>query len=181
MLRLASIGFVWMVGCGASSSTDASLATKCESYCTVVESSCTGALDQYGSRAACLATCAHLPLGVADEQFGNSIGCRTYHGGVARNDPSTHCAHAGPGGDGTCGENCEAFCAIVQGACQGDQAVYPDNAACLSACASFDDSATYELGALGDTLACRLFHATLAAVDPVAECVNAAAISASCR
>jgi Domain of unknown function (DUF4331) len=77
----------------------------CAEYCATVTTSCTGQYAQYKDQADCLAYCGGTkwPSGTPGEQTGNTISCRTYHGMVAKDDPATHCTHAGPSGGEICG------------------------------------------------------------------------------
>lgn len=85
-------------------------ALSCAAYCATIGANCAGADAQYGNNDTCLATCAAFPPGTLADVSGNTLGCRNYHAGAAAQDASTHCVHAGPGGDGICGGNCESFC-----------------------------------------------------------------------
>ncbi len=140
----------------------------CDAYCATIATSCTGTQTQYGSKDTCLATCAAFPPGTPADTSGNSLGCRTYHAGAAAQDPMTHCTHAGPGGDGVCGGNCESFCVIAADACPD---AWPDDAACQTACATFAPEEKYDATDIaGNTFACRLYHLTAAAFDPATHC-----------
>ena len=99
-------------------------------------------------------------------------------------DPATHCIHAGPAGDqvgkaGTCGDACTSFCSLEIKICgSGDAPLtgianheYQNMTDCMTKCAGFAknpyvlNSAPPEPAApSGDSLACRLFHATNAAL-----------------
>ncbi|MCB9506628.1 MAG: hypothetical protein H6697_03045 [Myxococcales bacterium] len=77
----------------------------CEEYCTTVMAACTGDNAQYESPEACAATCADMTLGTVDDRANNTVGCRTYHAGVAgesAENATTHCPHAGSDGGGVC-------------------------------------------------------------------------------
>jgi hypothetical protein len=154
----------------------------CDTYCAMIAASCTGQNQQYASTATCLATCAALPPGMPADLTGNSVGCRTYHATAAKMDPDTHCVHAGPSGDGVCGDPCESFCTIVQAACTGGSAVYPTAKECMFECTMFPNSEPYDASdTAGDSLACRLYHATVASQDPVTHCPHVTEASATCK
>lgn len=156
------------------------VALDCATYCSTITANCTGERTQYGNDPFCQAACAAFPAGTLDDMAGNTLGCRIYHAGAAQADPTVHCVHAGPGGAGACGTNCEGFCAIAMSATACPDA-WPDNAACLAACGTFDDSEPYDATDLGgNTLACRLYHATAAAVDPVTHCPHVKGDSMPC-
>jgi hypothetical protein len=147
---------------------------------------CSGQNLQYGANANCLATCAQFELGAPADKTGNSVACRLYYAGApAKNDPAIHCVNAGPsGGDPAhCGPDCDSFCAIVMGVCTGANQPYADQAACMAACGQFEstDAIPYKVGAAGDNFACRLYHATAAAVDPDVHCSHTAVVSPVCQ
>lgn len=153
-------------------------ALSCADYCATIATSCTGAETQWGNLEFCMASCAAFPPGTAADTTTNTLGCRTYHAGAAAGDPATHCVHAGPGGANACGSNCEGFCAIGMAACPDKWA---DAAACMTACAGFDDSEKYDATDIaGNTLACRLYHATAASVDAATHCGHIGGDSPPC-
>ena len=83
------------------------------------------------------------------------------------------------GGNGQCGTNCQGFCTIAVRACP---AVYSDEAACESTCAGFSDAEAYDASDVsGDTLACRLYHLTVATVYAADHCPHIAAVSDTCK
>ncbi len=160
----------------------------CPSYCTEIQANCTGANAQYPDMAHCLGTCAAFPVGTSKvtDTAGDTLGCRIYHAGMpSATTPATHCPHAGPAGDvlkdgatALCsgGNVCEDFCNIEVKVCgttaapvTGVTPQYADSPDCLAKCAAFPNkTATYLVGAKGDSLACRLYHVTNAAAltDP---------------
>ena len=77
-------------------------APQCGDYCSVYFNNCTEKLNLYKDMDDCMAQCGEWYPGVKDASEGDSIGCRTYHAGVAQSDAMTHCPHAGPGGAGVC-------------------------------------------------------------------------------
>jgi hypothetical protein len=78
---------------------------ECVSYCDAIVGACSGANAQYNSKEDCVAYCnaSNWPKGVDGEQANNTVACRIYHAGVAKDEPVSHCPHAGPSGDGVCG------------------------------------------------------------------------------
>ncbi len=78
----------------------------CAGYCALITTVCDDANAQYLDEADCLAQCAALnwDAGTPGSTDGNSIACRIYHSGAARMGPEDHCPHAGPSGDGVCGD-----------------------------------------------------------------------------
>lgn len=187
-----------LVACGDSGTTSSdgppAVTQDCPTYCTEIQTNCTGANAQYPTEATnahCLAACASFPMGTAADKTGNTLGCRIYHAGApSMMTPTTHCVHAGPGGDltsaaapGTCGDACTSFCTLEIKACgltgdAGGNGQYASAAACMTACAGFDKAHLYGLTASGDSLACRLYHATNAAItgNATAHCPHTAAV-----
>jgi hypothetical protein len=96
--------------------------------------------------------------------------------------PDMHCRHAGPGGNGACGDDCLGFCTLVLGSCTGDNAQYGgDMNTCMTACAGFAKTTPYSASTtMGDTFACRLYHATVASERPD-HCPHTAAVSSACN
>jgi hypothetical protein len=167
----------------------------CATYCSEIQTNCTGANAQYGgatpadATAHCMATCAKFTPGALADQAGNTLGCRIYHAGApAMATPATHCVHAGPAGNqvdaasGLCGDACTSFCSLEISVCgsldtpiNGIPAQYQNMGACMTSCAGFAKTATsrYTInGSLspttnptGDSLACRLYHTTNAAIS----------------
>jgi hypothetical protein len=177
-----------LVACGSDSKpaidaapppidTPVAVTPSCATYCTNIQANCTAANAQYPDPAHCMAACAAFPVGLAADTSGNTLGCRVYHSGApAMMDPATHCVHAGPGGDktsaaapGTCGDACTSFCEIEIKACgvtgdAGGFGQYASQTDCVTKCANFNKVNLYGVTSKGDSLACRLYHATNAAI-----------------
>ena len=191
-------------GCSDSKdNTDAGravLTNDCPTYCATIAANCTGANTQYQDDAHCAAACAKLPPGAAaTETSGNTRGCRIYHAqnAMVLNDATTHCPHAGPGGaaisaatpaPSVCGDACTSFCTLEIATCgsldapiAGVPAQYQNAAACMTACGGFNKMKTLVAGATnssGDSLACRIYHITNAAIsaaNAVTHCPHTAA------
>jgi hypothetical protein len=161
---------------------DAAGALSCAAYCARMDSACVGANEQYGSTADCLATCAAWQTGSQGEMTNNTLGCRTYHAGAAIANANTHCRHAGPGGDGQCGTNCQGFCRLVTHACTGGNQQYNNETECTTMCSGFAALPPYEASQQsGDTFACRLYHATAASTSPGTHCAHVAVVSSTCN
>jgi hypothetical protein len=102
-------------------------AGNCEKYCALVTRSCTDSHRVYENEQQCLAVCKSFPLGKAEETGSNpgenTVACRRYHAYAALglDGPAVHCPHAGPTGDGHCGDaasnNCVSYCRILKRAC----------------------------------------------------------------
>jgi hypothetical protein len=198
-----------LVGCSDDKDepTDAAVAQlSCDTYCSSIMANCTGDNIQYPDMAHCLGTCAKFPKGTVSDMTGNTLGCRTYHAGTpSMTTPAMHCPHAGPGGAaiGTtvasqCGNPCESFCALEVATCgtldapiTGAPAQYQNLAACMTACGDGTTGfakANLYIGKAppnapaGDSLACRLYHITNAAVSTAAttpHCSHTAASQAT--
>lgn len=157
--------------------TGAAVDLTCDNYCSVVTANCNGVNAQYGTDT-CKPSCEAFPPGTAADMAGNTLGCRIYHAGAAKDAPEMHCTHAGPGGGGVCGDNCEGFCGIAAAACPG---TFADDAACMAACKLYDMSESYDAGDQGgNTFACRLYHLTVATVFPEAHCPHILPDSTPC-
>ncbi|SFF10783.1 hypothetical protein SAMN02745121_06968 [Nannocystis exedens] len=142
---------------------------------------CLGPQAQYPNADSCNRACASFPAGARGDVSGNSYACRRYHTDAAAMDAPTHCVHAGPSGGGACGDNCDGFCAIAVSICPGE---HPSVDACLAACAGFPDDEEFDVGDVaGDTLACRLYHLTVAATgeaDAATHCPHTVQDSQTC-
>jgi hypothetical protein len=159
-------------GSGGSAGTGGSGSPICDAYCKQINENCVGDDNQYIDEASCKGVCAHFAPGKEGDTSGDTLGCRVYHSGAPSiMDANVHCPHAGPLGDGICSEsNCDSFCSLAVAIC-GDQAMppYASKQACLTACAGFvgTDQVPYNTTVLtGDSLACRMYHLTVAAIAP---------------
>jgi hypothetical protein len=152
----------------------------CDAYCSRIMQNCTDTNQQYGSMAQCMTSCAHLtPGALTDMGPQNTLGCRIYHAGAAMTGPGVHCIHAGPSGDGVCGNKCESFCKLVLGSCTGANQQYNgDMNMCMTACAGYATTPPYNSSQTGgNTFACRLYHATVASSSPMMHCPHTAAVT----
>lgn len=156
-------------------------AEACATYCEIIGDHCDGTLAQYSGALVCEATCGVMDLGAPEDALGNTVGCRTFHAMLAAEDPDTHCRHAGPAGDGTCGADCENFCALALDVCAGELAAYADADTCIAECSAYDPEPAYSSDAApADTFACRMHHATLAAAQPEVHCAHIGPVSPVC-
>src|SRR5688500_18287338 len=85
---------------------------QCQRYCSDVMSACTAENAVYVDEALCLGVCAQLEPGDPLEPVGNTVACRARQAAIAKAEPAEHCRAAGPGGDGVCGSDCEAYCEL---------------------------------------------------------------------
>jgi hypothetical protein len=139
----------------------------CQSYCATMQENCKNENAQYPSLESCMAVCATFPAGTETDTQGNTLGCRSYHAGAAQGttaDATLHCPHAGPAGVGLCGSNCEGYCNIMVTTCPGEFSA--GTSECLQKCdglAGKDSTAYTVASTTGDTLQCRLYHASVGA------------------
>jgi len=175
VLTAAFAGCRAIIGVQERELTDAG-ALSCESYCSLVTDVCTGAHQQYASAAICKELCATFPVGTLDDANTNTLGCRIREAEAIRdNGEVALCTAAGPGGDGICGSNCEAYCTGLEQLCASQFASFsaPDAGSCVPNCKTqIADCGGYAADATrnDDTMQCRLFHLTSAAGDAVTHC-----------
>jgi hypothetical protein len=152
----------------------------CADYCTKVMAACTAGLQQYANATDCMNSCQHFMLGATGMTSANTVGCRVYHAEAAVADPTTHCAHAGPGGGGTCGSVCNGFCSIAVPVCPTQQ---PNLGTCMTNCAGYTALGTPYNQSIqsGNTQECRLYHATAASTSPGVHCPHVATVSSTCQ
>jgi hypothetical protein len=162
---------------GGGGSTDAGL--NCTAYCTAIMANCTGPNAQFSMMDRCMNACTTYPAGMLADTTGNTLGCRIYHAGAAHMDPVTHCVHAGPGGAGVCGANCDGYCQLTQAYCTtANQAfVYPDSATCKTHCMKFGTTVKFSVADDAGTqdtneVACLLYHAQEATTNPMDHCLG---------
>jgi hypothetical protein len=153
----------------------------CPQYCQAIGAACTGSNAQYGSMATCLATCATYLTGAPGEYSRNTLTCRMHFAQAATQDPGMHCRSAGPSGGAVCGSPCEAFCTIDLGVCTDRNIVYTASE-CQTACAGFNPVPPYDASqTTGNTLSCRIYHATAASLTPSIHCAHTAVQSIVCQ
>ena len=149
----------------------------CEQYCTAVMSNCTAAFAVYTSYETCLGVCAALPEGKPGDRSGNSVTCRLSAALIAKDEIPLYCPVAGPGGNGVCGDNCEALCELRTQVCS--QYGAGDRATCQSDCEGVQDLGNYsthvDVGQYsGPHVQCRLYHVSAAAAaEPEKHCLPA--------
>ncbi len=173
-------------GGGGDGGGDSAAATPtCQAYCNAIMANCTSVNDpdsglpvgnaQYTTMSNCLNSCKAMPVGTAADTSGNTLGCRTYHANAAKADPATHCAHAGPGGAGVCGNDCDGFCQIAMMYCTAanNAAVYSSLQQCMTTCNGFPDTTKYNIGIQdGYLTACLLYHVQEASSAPPDHCLG---------
>ena len=164
----------------------------CDQYCDLEFKVCTGPAAQYEDRAACLDTCQLLEQNTG---AGTGTQCRVerlFYAGTVRHAPTdllSYCSEAGPGGGSHCSSatdapDCEGYCVLYQAACAGlsknpFSGFLPDDSSgaqadCIEKCRAVPGTSpgyAWQSGKTsGNTLACRLYFATTARVDPQANC-----------
>ncbi len=157
----------------------------CQTYCTAIMTNCTSTMDpdsgatvgnaQYTNMTNCMNSCKAIPVGTSGDTSGNTLGCRTYHAGLAKTDPVMHCPHAGPGGDGVCGSDCDGFCQIAMMYCTAanSAAVFSSLQDCQTKCAAFPDNVHFNIGVQdGSSVACLLYHSQEASTVPPDHCLG---------
>jgi hypothetical protein len=149
-------------------------APTCKEYCKLELAACDGVNAQYESEQQCLDVCAALDPGNNADTTGNTVGCRRYHSFNATLGAATHCPHAGPTGDGHCGDpsyvkdghtgNCESYCKLVETACATQFAATLGNAEdCMTTCIGLDEAErdsgyTVATAKTSTGLNCRVLH-----------------------
>jgi hypothetical protein len=158
----------------------------CNTYCNTVYSACVGELAQYTSLQNCQKVCANLPPGQVGDDMVNTVQCRLAQANLAAalspQDKAIYCPGAGPGGNGLCGENCEGACTIITQACVGKYQVFMgDINACETSCQAIPDQHTFNSTdatmSEGNTVQCRIWHASAAAESNNLHCGHASGLS----
>ncbi len=170
---------------GGTASGDGGGTSGCQAYCDTIMANCTSTMDpdsglpvgnqQYTNMQNCLNSCKAMPVGASGDTSGNTLGCRTTHANLAKSDPATHCPHAGPGGDGVCGSDCDGFCQIAMMYCTAANAaaVYSSLQDCQTKCAAFPDTTKFNIGVQdGNSVACLLYHSQEASSAPPDHCLG---------
>lgn len=148
----------------------------CKDYCRIVTQACSE-FPVYENAAQCEKFCdgafekgKNTDETGAQDQTKDTLACRRWHSYFAFDDQAkTHCPHAGPTGDGHCGQICPSYCAMLKRGCGSQFATeFPGadgQAACETACRALpgakDRDMGYDLGAeesRTDPLKCRMRH-----------------------
>lgn len=149
----------------------------CATYCGMIEDNCEDTPQYFDG--SCEAICAQFSAGLSTDPTGadvtggtDTLACRAYHVSVAgMTEPELHCPHSGPVGEGQCSGDgkVEAFCALQNAICGTEQ--YATEADCVADITGVTDGGPYDAThQTDDTLACRTYHLTAAAVDSAAHC-----------
>lgn len=151
----------------------------CQTYCDAIMANCTGgdqlstSNQQYTAKDNCLAVCAAFPVGATSDTTGNTLGCRSYHANLAAGNAATHCPHAGPGGDGVCGDVCVGYCQVAEKFCVGTSQIYTNNADCMTTCNATPAGARFNISIqASNERACLLYHAQESPLAPLDHCMG---------
>jgi hypothetical protein len=170
--------------------------TDCDAFCQLELAECSGEFAVYESRSQCVDVCHALPPGTVGDTSENTVGCRKYHSYNAMDKPEIHCPHTGPGGDGHCGSgddpsartttgNCESYCLLLQAACNvatpgldsanSFRGNFATQRACSQACGDLPGAGPNQGYSVapeptGNSVQCRLLHASRALSKPLEEC-----------
>lgn len=177
LAALAAIGASSVLN--ACSIDERTVDEECFAFCTEVQEQCPDRYAVYPSHAACMAVCRELDRGTPGEAPGqNTLECRLQALGGGFDVAS--CRDVGAGGNGRCGNDCDAFCSLRQQACadiEPDEPDIADRQACLDSCQLLpgSDLSTTSIPPENDSLQCRLSHLSAALVGKSAarsECIN---------
>lgn len=156
-------------GMSTTTTSTGMMAANCADYCATIETNCS-AVGQYPTAEACAEICPVFMQGDPGDTSMNTLECRVYHTGAAASMADPHCVHAGPLGGGVdagngCGmQRCSSFCQIAIAVCDGNDVQWGTEADCMTDCMMFPDDVDYTTAETGgDTLACRMYHLSVAA------------------
>jgi len=130
----------------------------CEAYCNISLTACTGATNGFfADYPTCYKTCINYNSTGFYTYTGGSganVECKVYHATAALADPTTHCPHCSPSGNGVCGSKCDNYCYTMGVTC-------PTQAAgalpCAGFCSPMPPGNITDVS--GDTVDCRIYHA----------------------
>jgi hypothetical protein len=165
----------------------------CSKYCSTLKEACPGDRAVYEDDETCLKVCGLFKAGNAAKPTGNTLACRSHQADVALSlssdlsENETNCAAAGPGGGDQCtahpmAPNCDGYCTVYMDACASVSKKWGFTSfdECTEQCVGIPGGAGFTAaeGHEGDTLACRLYHASLAKLDPDPNCEAAGVLPA---
>ncbi|MRG97693.1 hypothetical protein [Polyangium spumosum] len=78
----------------------------------------------------------------------------------------------GGSGGGAAAVDCDKYCTDIAADCTGEFQQYADKASCMGTCAGLPDTGK-DADAVGNTMQCRIYHASVAATDPALHCPHA--------
>jgi hypothetical protein len=179
--------------CGSGGGTGAPpSAPSCADYCAAIGAACTTSNQQYSNLDDCMNSCQAFPLGTAADTTGDTLGCRSAYArkaAMSADLAAMHCTHAGPGGDGVCGDNCGGFCDIAMMYCTevNNAKIYDTREACMADCATHLTDVKLNAGDgartdMGNEVACMLYHVQMGSAAPNSHCLGDLAFGAgTCR
>jgi hypothetical protein len=190
----AGLGLVLSVGCAQLFGIDEACVAgddgctelePCTEYCERISTKCADNPQYDDSRGECQALCPFFEPAADGGAATNSLECRLGHArGINRE--KSDCLAAGRGGDGVCGDNCSAFCSLMQALCPARHSEFDasddpaaDAAACQAECALLRDRDDFDIvtdqfdePGTTPTIQCRLWHLGSAAVDAQSGALN---------
>lgn len=139
-------------------------------------------IQQYSDMDDCMNSCQAFPVGTASDTTGDTLGCRDAYAKKAATNAAMaalHCTHAGPGGDGVCGDNCTGYCDIAMMYCTDANSakLYDTRVACTADCARRMTDMKLDTGSgprtdMGNEVACLLYHAQMGSSAPSSHCLG---------
>jgi len=145
----------------------------CETFCTDVQTTCTGANQVYTSEEVCRSVCSNFDLGRPLDETGNTVTCRINNVRQAKQNGEVqiHCPAAGPGGNGICGADCENYCGLMAAICPD---IFASRVACGAECLKLTTQNTYNTSIIkGNDVQCRLYHVSAATTNTMLHCPHA--------
>jgi len=152
--------------------SDAGGKSLCQNYCDTVTAACNANDQQYASNDVCLKFCGKLDPGQPDDTSGDTVYCRLNKAKDVKGTGETgSCPIAGPGGDGTCGSNCDALCTVALKTCATQASAFISVDACEAECVKLQDIGHYNVKRQDEfDVQCRLYHVSAAQLDPAFHC-----------
>jgi hypothetical protein len=153
----------------------------CENFCALESKNCTDNDDVFITEIGCLAACAGMSAtGSPGDESGDTVQCRLHQLGTPAYLDVAACAYGALDGGGQCvaadwvAPTCSAYCADAVANCTGDYELYDDETNCEDFCGNYAGWSPGSLGDLdGNSLYCRMEHASAAATDQEAHCAAA--------
>jgi hypothetical protein len=141
----------------------------CKEYCEAMQQNCTESSQTYANLTVCTNVCGILPAGKNTDTSGNTVHCRLQ---AAMSGEPEDCQTSSPMSNGTCGSHCENYCYLLKRLCPGS---FENDATCEAECAQISDIGNFTVMPEdeGNTLQCRFYHLTSAALNPQVHCPHA--------
>lgn len=122
--------------------------------------------------------------GGGSDDVGSTAAPTTDPPGTSGDDPPVTTTDAPTTADPTTGDDtsatvdCNSYCDLVMKNCSGDFSQYGAPETCLTSCAAFAPGSPGDMA--GNSLACRLYHATAASLAPDPHCGHVKGDSPTC-